>query len=116
MNICEYVYTLGNMYTYEHRRAYTHVHMPTWYLGLNVWPNNLFCVLARLFPRCWVMELSSGDGGEGVTECWLLDTQASALATELQPSGLSWLGPAWFPPRGPLLQCDLNRPPSRPSS
>lgn len=50
------------------------------------------------------MELSSGDGGEGVTERWLLDIQVSALATEAQPSGFSWLGPAWFPPRGPLLQ------------
>lgn len=62
----------------------------------------------------------SGDGGEGVTEPWLLDTQVSGLATEAGPSGLSWLGPAWFPPRGPLLQGDLNLstafPPSWPPS
>lgn len=45
------------------------------------------------------MGLSSGDGGERVTErCWFLDTQVSALATEAQPSGFSWLRPARFPP------------------
>lgn len=45
MDIRECVYGLGNVYIHEHGRAYTHVHMPTWYLCLNVWPNNYFCVL-----------------------------------------------------------------------
>lgn len=47
-------------------------------------------------------------GVKEFTEPWLLDTQASALATEAQPSGFSWLEPVWFPPGGPLLQSDLN--------
>lgn len=66
------------------------------------------------------MGLSTGDGGEGATEPWLLDTQVSDLATEAWPSGLSWLGADWFPPRGPLLQGDRNLstafPPSWPLS
>lgn len=37
------------------------------------------------------MELSSGDGGEGVTEHWLLDTQVSAVATESRQVGF----PGW---------------------
>lgn len=45
--VCTYVnvWRFGNMYTREHGRAYSHVHMPTWYLGLNIWPDNYLCVL-----------------------------------------------------------------------
>lgn len=39
VNICECVQT------FEYARTYTHVHMPTWYLGLNIWPNPYLCVL-----------------------------------------------------------------------
>lgn len=75
VNICECVQT------FEYRRTYTHVHMPTWYLSLNIWPLTVSDML--------VDGAFSGDGGEGVTEPWLLDTQVSGLATEAGPSGLS---------------------------
>lgn len=39
VNICECVQT------YEYGRTYMHAHMPTWYLGLNIWPNTYLCVL-----------------------------------------------------------------------